>query len=120
VKNLSLRPSFHINRTDIDRRWQRGIGKSWVKGTSKSFHHSQLMLPMPPTAAELLRDISEPAFYRTYVSAQDTRAMLRSDQWMPLESRNQQIVFFHDFVQNKCDITLFAVQIAKVFGTETE
>jgi hypothetical protein len=49
---------------------------------------------MPPKATALPKDVTEPALYQAGVSAEDIRAMLRCEQWIALESRNEQIVFF--------------------------
>jgi hypothetical protein len=73
---------------------------------------------MPPKAAALPRDVIEPALYQADVSAQDIRAMLRCEQGIAWESRREQIVLFHDFVQNEYGITLTASQIATAFGIQ--
>jgi hypothetical protein len=40
---------------------------------------------------------------------------LRVDEWYALESRNQQVVFLHDFARSKCSIFLPAAIIEQVF-----
>jgi tetrahydromethanopterin S-methyltransferase subunit G len=56
---------------------------------------------MPPKVPALPREAIERALYTTGVSAQDIRAVLTSDDWRALESRNQQIAFFRNFVKNE-------------------
>jgi hypothetical protein len=73
---------------------------------------------MPPKAPALTREEIEPRLYATGLPAQDIRSMLRCDEWRALESRNEQLVFFCDFAQAECAVTLSAAIVAQVFGIE--
>jgi hypothetical protein len=73
---------------------------------------------MPPKVPALPREAIERALYATGVPAHDIRAMLRCDAWRTLESRNEQVVFFHDFVKTECGITLPADVLGRAFGIE--
>jgi hypothetical protein len=73
---------------------------------------------MPPKVPVLPREAIERALYTTGVPAQDIRALLRSDDWRALESRNQQVTLFRDFVKNECHQTLASDVISYAFGIE--
>jgi hypothetical protein len=73
------------------------------------------MLPKVPA---LPREAIKRTLYTTSVSAQDIRALLRSDDWRALESRNQQVAFFRNFVKNEYHQTLASDVIGYVFGIE--
>jgi hypothetical protein len=54
---------------------------------------------MPRKVPALPREAIGRALYTTDVPAQDIRALMRSDDWRALESRNQQVAFFRDWVK---------------------
>jgi hypothetical protein len=70
---------------------------------------------MLPKVSVFLSDIIEPLLYETGISAQDIRALLPSEEWSACASRNQQVVFCHDFAQIRCDVRLSAAQMGKGF-----
>jgi hypothetical protein len=73
---------------------------------------------MPPKVPALPREAIERALCNTGVSAQDIRALLRSDDWRALQSRNQQVAVFHDFIETECGETLTANVLGQAFGLE--
>jgi hypothetical protein len=46
---------------------------------------------------------------------QDIRAMLRSEAWAGLQSRNEQVVFLHNFAETECGESLFNQVLGYVF-----
>jgi hypothetical protein len=56
---------------------------------------------MPPKVLALPRERIERALCNTGVTAQDVRALLRSDDWCALHSPNEQLVFFYEFVKTE-------------------
>jgi hypothetical protein len=54
---------------------------------------------MPLKVLALPRRRIERALCNTEVTAQDVWASLRSDDWFELHSRNEQLVFFYEFVK---------------------
>jgi DNA-directed RNA polymerase sigma subunit (sigma70/sigma32) len=73
---------------------------------------------MPSKVPALPRGAIGRALCTTGVPAQDIRALLRSDDWGALESRNQQVAFFRDFVKNEGYQTLPSDVISHSFGIE--
>jgi hypothetical protein len=58
------------------------------------------------------------ALCNTGVTAQDVRALLRSDDWCALHSRNEQLVFFYEFVKMDYSRSLTSEVLGQVFGIE--
>jgi hypothetical protein len=56
---------------------------------------------MPPKVLALPRERIERALCNTGITAQGVRALLRSDDWCALHSRNEQTVFFYEFVKTE-------------------
>jgi hypothetical protein len=50
----------------------------------------------------------------------DIRALLPSRGWSACASRNQQVVFFHDFASIECGVMLSVAQVGKVLWIEAE
>jgi hypothetical protein len=66
---------------------------------------------VPPKVSAFPRNEIEPRLSITGLSAQDIRALLRTDEWCALESRNQEAVFLYDFARSECSISLLAAII---------
>jgi hypothetical protein len=79
-----------------------------------------LAFHIPAKVAALPKDTTKRLLYETGISAQDIRALWCSEEWSACTSQNQQVVFFHDFTQIECGVTLSAAQIDNVFRTEVE
>jgi hypothetical protein len=73
---------------------------------------------MPPKVLALLRERIERALCNIEVTAQDIRALLRSDDWCALHSRNEQLVFFHEFVKTEYSRSLNSEVPGQAFGIE--
>jgi DNA-directed RNA polymerase sigma subunit (sigma70/sigma32) len=73
---------------------------------------------MPPTVLDLPRECIERALCNTGVIAQDVRALLRSDDWCALHSRNEQLVFFYEFIKAEHSRSLTLEVLGQVFGIE--
>jgi hypothetical protein len=52
------------------------------------------------------------------MTAQDIRALLRSDAWRNLDSRNSQVVFLWEFSQSDGTIRFGTLDIAKIFNIQ--
>jgi hypothetical protein len=65
-------------------------------------------------AVAVLKSLSE-VLSITGLSAEDVRALLRADEWCPLELQNQQVVLLYDFAESECSISLPAAIIGQVF-----
>jgi hypothetical protein len=73
---------------------------------------------MPPKVLALPRERIERALCNTGVTAQDVRALLRSDDWCALHSRNEQLVFFYEFVKTEYIRSLTLEVLGQAFGIE--
>jgi hypothetical protein len=56
---------------------------------------------MPPKVLALPRERIERALCNTGVTAQYVRALLKSDDWCALHSRNEQLLFLYEFVKTE-------------------
>jgi hypothetical protein len=54
---------------------------------------------MLPKVGPLSREVFEPALTSAGMTVQDTCALLRSDEWCALDSRNAQVTFIHESCQ---------------------
>jgi hypothetical protein len=70
---------------------------------------------MPLKAPPMPREVIEPLLSPSRLTARDSRALLRSEGWNCLESRNAQLVFLADFAEIECGITLDTQQLADLF-----
>jgi hypothetical protein len=61
---------------------------------------------MPPKALALLRNNIEPRVSATALTVHATRALFRNEEWIPIESRNAQLVFVEESAQKGCGVTL--------------
>jgi hypothetical protein len=73
---------------------------------------------MPPKVLALPREPIERALCNTGVTAQDVRALLRSDDWCALHSRKKQLVAFYEFVKTEYSRSLTSEVLGQVFGIE--
>jgi hypothetical protein len=73
---------------------------------------------MPPKVLALPHERIERALCNTGVTAQDVRALLRSDDWCALHSRNRQLVFFYEFVKTEYISSLTSEVFGQAFGIE--
>jgi hypothetical protein len=74
---------------------------------------------MPPKVLALPRECIERALCNTGVTSQDVRALLRSDDWCALHSRNEQLVFFFEFVKTEYSRSLTSELLGQAFGIES-
>jgi hypothetical protein len=54
---------------------------------------------MPPKVGPLSQEVLGPAPISAGMTIQNTRTLLRSDEWCALDSRNAQVTFFYEFCQ---------------------
>jgi hypothetical protein len=73
---------------------------------------------MPPKVLALPRECIERALCNIAVTAQDVRVLLRSDDRWALHSRNEQLVFFYEFVKMEYSRSLTSEVPGQVFGIE--
>jgi hypothetical protein len=73
---------------------------------------------MPPRVLALPRERIERALCNTGVTAQDIRALLRSDDWCALHSRNEQLVFFYEFVKTEYSRSLTSEVLGQALRIE--
>jgi hypothetical protein len=73
---------------------------------------------MPPKVLALPCERIERAFCSTWVTAQDGRALLRSDDWCALHSRSEQLVFFYEFAKTEYSRSLNSEALGQAFGIE--
>jgi hypothetical protein len=73
---------------------------------------------MPPKVAALPRKMLEPALTSARITAQDIRALMRSDAWRDLDSRNSQVVFLWEFSRSDGTIRFGTSDIAKIFNIQ--
>jgi hypothetical protein len=73
---------------------------------------------MRPKALVLPRERIERALYNSGVTAQDVRALFRSDDWCALHSHNEQLVFFYEFVKTEHSRSLTSEILGQAFGIE--
>jgi hypothetical protein len=52
---------------------------------------------MPPKTGPIPLELHEPTFYSSGMTAEDSRALLRSCEWQALTSRNSQVIFLSEF-----------------------
>jgi hypothetical protein len=73
---------------------------------------------MPPRILALPRERIERALGNTGVTAQDVRALFRSDDWCALHSRNEQLVLFYEFVKAEYSRSLTSEVLGQTFWIE--
>jgi hypothetical protein len=73
---------------------------------------------MPPKVLALPREGIERALCSIGVTAQDVRALLRSDDRYALHSRNEQLVLFDEFVKREYSRSLTSDVLGQAFGIE--
>jgi DNA-directed RNA polymerase sigma subunit (sigma70/sigma32) len=73
---------------------------------------------MPPKVLDLPRERIERVLCDTAVTTQDVRALLRSDDWRALHSRNEQFMFFYEFVKTEHSRSLTSEMLGQAFGIE--
>jgi hypothetical protein len=73
---------------------------------------------MPPKVLALPRERIERALCNTGVTAQDVRVLLNPDDWCVLHSRNEQLVFFYEFVKTEYSRSLASEVLSQAFGIE--
>jgi hypothetical protein len=73
---------------------------------------------MPPKILVLPREHMERALCNTGVTTQGVRALLRSDDWWALHSRNEQLVFFYEFVNTEYSRSPISEVLGQAFGIE--
>jgi integrase len=73
---------------------------------------------MPPKVLALPGERIERALCNTGVTAQDVRALVRSDDWCALHSHNEQLVFFYEFVKMEYSRPLTSEVLGHEFGIE--
>jgi hypothetical protein len=71
---------------------------------------------MPPKTPAIPREVLEPLLCATPLTAQDIRAVVRSDQWNTLQSRNAQVAFLAELAERQCGIQLLNPSLAEAFG----
>jgi hypothetical protein len=74
---------------------------------------------MPPKVLVLPRERIERALCNTGVTAQDVPALLRSDDWCTSHLRNEQLVFFYEFVKTEHSGSLTSEVLGQTFGIES-
>jgi hypothetical protein len=74
--------------------------------------------PDTPKVLALLREHIERALCNTGVTAQDVRALLRSDDWCALHSRNGKLLFFYEFVKTEYSRSLTSEALGQAFAIE--
>jgi hypothetical protein len=75
---------------------------------------------MPPKAPVIPYETVERALRSTRLSGQDIRALLRSESWNALDSRNAQLVFLQGFARTECGIPLDSGHLSDVFNLTRE
>jgi hypothetical protein len=73
---------------------------------------------MLPKVLDFPRERIERSLCNTGVTAQDVRALLRSDDWGALHSSNEQLVFFYEFVKTVYSRSLTSEVLGQAFGNE--
>jgi hypothetical protein len=73
---------------------------------------------MPPKVLALPHERIKQALCNTGVTSQDVRTLLRSDDWWALHSRNEQLVFFYEFVKTEYGRSLTSEVLGQAFGIE--
>jgi hypothetical protein len=71
---------------------------------------------MPPKTGPIPRELLESALYSSGMTAQDTRARLRSCEWQALTSRNSQVVFLSEFGETDTASRLTTDDIVMTFN----
>jgi hypothetical protein len=73
---------------------------------------------MPPKVLALPRERIERTLCKTGVTAQNVRALLKSDDWCALHSHNEQLVFFDEFIKTEYNKSLTSEVLDHAFGIE--
>jgi hypothetical protein len=89
-----------------------------VNGTLNSYFVRNPQVLIPPKVLALSRERIERALCNTGVTAQDVRALFRSDDWCALDSRNEQLLFFYEFVKTEYSRSLTSEVLSQLFGIE--
>jgi hypothetical protein len=90
-----------------------------VNGTLSSYFVRSLQILIRPKVLALPRGRIERAPCNTGVTAQDVRALLRSDDWCALHSRNEQLVFFYEFGKTEYSRSQTSEVLGQASGIET-
>jgi hypothetical protein len=75
---------------------------------------------MPPKAPVIPCDTVERALRSPRLSGQAIRALLRSESWNALDSRNAQLVFLEEFARTECGIPLDSGHLSDPFNLTRE
>jgi hypothetical protein len=95
-----------------------GTSITAVNGTFSSYFVRNPQALMPLELLALPRERIERALCNTGVTAREVRALLRSDDWGALHSRNEQLVFFYEFVKMEYSRSLISEVLGQAFGIE--
>jgi hypothetical protein len=75
---------------------------------------------MPPKTRPIPRELFEPTLYSSGMTAQDSRARLRSCEWQALASRNRQVLFLNEFGETDTASRLITEDIAMIFNISAD
>jgi hypothetical protein len=75
---------------------------------------------MPLKVSVIPYDTVERALRSTRLLEQDIQALLRSESWNALDSRNAQLVFLEAFARTECGIPLDSGHLSEVFNLTRE
>jgi hypothetical protein len=89
-----------------------------VNDTLNSYFVGNPQVLRPPKVLALPRERIERALCNAVVTVQDVRVLLRSDDWCALHSRNEQLVFFYEFVKTEYGRSLTSEVLGQAFGIE--
>ena len=70
---------------------------------------------MPPKAVALTKDELYERCSSTIISARDVRAFVKDESFLQITTRNEQMIFFKEFLQNVCYISPNAKLLSTVF-----
>jgi hypothetical protein len=71
---------------------------------------------MPPKAVPIPNDVMETKLASAPLSGQDVRALLRSEAWNGLDSRNAQLTFLDGFARTDCAVPLDSGHLEDIFN----
>jgi hypothetical protein len=75
---------------------------------------------MPPKTGPIPWELLEPTLYSSGMTAQDSRAPLRSCEWQAHTLRNSQVVFLSEFGETDTASRLTTDDIAMIFNTNAD
>jgi hypothetical protein len=70
---------------------------------------------MPPKTPAISRAVIKPPISTTALTAQDIRAVMRNNEWIPVESRNPQLMYIEQLAKTECGITFDTTVPAELF-----